>query len=97
MQLGRHDVEHPMRAVARATPSLLADEGERICLVEQPELPDGHLAIPRITEDASAEQVAMKVGDERSNVAHAQRLPISLEAAILAHQRLRRLVPIGFV
>src|SRR5258707_3820882 len=97
MQLGGHDVEHPMRAVACPSSGLLAEEREGIRLVEKPQFADGHLAVPRIAEHTAAKKIAMKVGDERPDVAYAQRLPFALEPAILAHEELGRLVPVGFV
>ena len=55
---------------------LLDDERERVRLVEQAQLAlAASSAIRRIAEHAAAEQVAVEVGDERADVAHAERLP----------------------
>ena len=75
----------------RRAARLLDDERERIRLVEQTQLALRRLAIRRIREDSAAEEVAMKVGDERADVARAQRPAIALEAVVLAHQRRGRL------
>src|SRR5437868_6090191 len=93
MQLHRQHVEHTNGAVARRATRLLDDEAEWVRLVQQAELSFGRLAVRRIGEDAAAEEIAMEIGDERSNVAHAQRLGAALEATVAPHQRLHCLVP----
>ena len=93
MQLRRLHIHHAMRAIVRRAARLLDDERERIGLVQQAKLAVRALGVGRIREHAAAEEVAMEVGDERADVAHAQRLVIALEPAIAAHERLHGLVP----
>src|ERR671912_764402 len=97
VQLRRLDVEQPRLAVDRRAARLLADERERIRLVEQSQLSLRALAAVRIAEHAAAEEIAMEVRDERANVAHREMPALTFEAAVLPHQLLGRLVPVLLV
>ena len=82
MQLRRHDVENRAAAVRRRSAGLLADERQRIRLVEQPQLAPRGLAVGGIHEDATGEQVAMEVGHQRADVAHVVGRDPVLQAAV---------------
>ena len=56
-------------------------------------LPFGDFCVRRIREDAAAEQVAMEVGDERADVARAERLVVALEPLYCAHDAAHVVVP----
>src|SRR5687767_14480785 len=90
MQVGRLHVQQARLAVDRRTARLLADEREWIRLVEKPQLPLGALAAVRIAEHATAEEVAMEVGDERADVAHGQVPALTLEPPVLPRSEERR-------
>src|SRR5580692_8779263 len=55
-------------AVDRDAASLLCDEGQRIGLIEQTQLPRGMGMSRGIEENASFENGAMKVCDQRANI-----------------------------
>ena len=79
MKLGRLHGENPLRTVVRSAPRLLDDECQRIRLVQQPELAIRRLGVGRIGEDAAAEEVAVKVGDERADVSSLEWPPAGAE------------------
>src|SRR6185437_7041634 len=97
VKLRWRDVENALGAVRRRSPGLLDDEGERVRLVEQAQLAARRLAVRRIGEDAAAEKVAVEVGDERADVARAERRVVALEAFVVPHQRTHAVVPELFV
>src|SRR6185503_17173715 len=88
MQLGRVHVQNALMPVAGKPAGLLHDKRERIRLVEETQLPVRVPGIARIAKHATAEEVAMKIGDERPDVADAERLPCAPDAAVAPHELL---------
>src|SRR5690349_17162234 len=77
MELRGLDVENAVRAIACRAAGLFDDERERIGLVQKTQLSLGRLAVGRVREDAAAEQIAVEIGDERTDVPCAERAPIA--------------------
>src|SRR5688572_12157655 len=97
MQLGGIQVENALLPISGKATRLLHDERERIRLVEQPELALRIPAVARVAEHAAAEEVTVKIGDQRADVSYAQRLPRIPDPAITSHQLLHRIGPVCLV
>src|SRR5579884_3733341 len=69
MEFFRLDVEDRMTSGRRLSLRLLDDKGQRGRFVKQSEFSFRMFAVARIEEDPPFEKIAMKIGDERADVA----------------------------
>src|ERR1700681_2353732 len=97
MQLGGLNVENALMSIRGGTTSLLDDESERARFIEKAELAMGVAAIGRIGEEPAAKEIAVEIGDERSNVAGAHRLTVTILSTIVAHQVLNVRLPLDVI
>ena len=91
MKALRWNVQDSPRPVSRPASCLLDDKGQRVCLVEQPQLSAWILHRRGIQVDSSLQQVSVKIGHKTANVA---RLELSVLA--VAYIRLYPWVPFVF-
>src|SRR2546423_6749665 len=97
MQLRRLDVQNSLTAVRCGTTSLLHNEREGSGLVQKTQFATFILAIGWIREQPTAEQIAMEIGNEGTDIACVHRLPVSVLTAIIAHQVLDVGLPLAVV
>src|SRR5258708_35999500 len=66
MQLGGHDVEHPVRAVARPSSVLVADEREGFAPAKNPRVPVGVVPLHREPDEPPARMLRRQSATTRA-------------------------------
>src|SRR5690349_2556124 len=97
MKLRWVHVENALSAVGCESTRLLDDEGQWVRLIEQSELAVRIATVTRVAEHTAAEEVAMEIGDERTDIAHTERLSRTADAPVTPHQLLDRIGPVVLI